>query len=146
MEGDSDGILKSSGSHFVLAHPPEPGTTVFEMNVCVHIPCSLRSAATELRAAFAANLGELSKPDFIRAWAAVAYLFPNLHPDEYDNMDGGWPQALRRFAFEAWERADAGEISDSELYQSDSQWCGIYDRLKIRMPDEIERRIELAAL
>jgi len=42
-------------------------------------------------------------------------------------------------------RAEVGELSDNELYTSDAQWCGIYDRLEIRTPDEIQRRTELAA-
>ena len=27
-----------------------------------------------------------------------------------------WPRVLRRFAAEAWRRADAGELMDNELY------------------------------
>ena len=45
-----------------------------------------------------------------------ACLHPGLHPDGYDSADSGWPRVLRRFAAEAWRRADAGELTDNELY------------------------------
>ena len=46
----------------------------------------------------------------------MAYLHPGLHPDGYESADSGWPRVLRRFAAEAWRRADAGELIDNELY------------------------------
>lgn len=138
--------MPNSEKIFSWSDGRKPGNTTSVMQDRIHIPCSLRSAAAEFRGALSANLSAMSNEDFIRAWAALAYLFPGLHPDEYDNMDGGWPRALARFAAEAWSRVEDGEISDGELYQSDAQWCGIYDRLKIRQPDEIQRRLELAAL
>ena len=46
----------------------------------------------------------------------MAYLHPSLHPDGYESADSGWPRVLRRFAAEAWRRADAGELTDNELY------------------------------
>jgi hypothetical protein len=52
---------------------------------------------------------------------------------------------LRRFAEEAWRRADAGELQDDELYACDAQWSGLYDRMILRLHDETERRLELAA-
>ena len=33
-----------------------------------------------------------------------------------DSADSGWPRVLRRFAAEAWRRADTGELTDNELY------------------------------
>ena len=71
--------------------------------------------------------------------------FPSPHPDGYEDSDSGWPRALRRFAAEAWRRADAGELADEELYPSDAQWCGLYDRMHTHESDEIERRLALAA-
>jgi hypothetical protein len=82
---------------------------------------------------------------FVRAWCCVAYLFPNLHPDGFEDADSGWPRVLKRFADEAWRRAEAGELADEELYPSDSQWCGLYDRMHTHEPDEMERRFALAA-
>jgi hypothetical protein len=70
---------------------------------------------------------------------------PGLHPDGYADVDSGWPRVLKHFATEAWRRVEAGEITEDELYQSDSQWCGLYDRMHTHEPDEMERRLALAA-
>jgi hypothetical protein len=40
-----------------------------------------------------------------------------------------------------WE----GELADAELYPSDAQWAGLYDRMTDHAPDETERHLELAA-
>ena len=53
--------------------------------------------------------------------------------------------ALRRFAAEAWRRADAGELANEELYPSDAAWAGIFDRFEWFGPDEYERRLVIAA-
>lgn len=81
------------------------------------------------------------------AWSSIAYLYPGLHPDGYDDRDSGWPRVLRCFASEAWRRADAGELDDEELYPGEAQWCGIFDRMA-RAPkvEETERRVLSAAL
>ena len=115
------------------------------MSTHIVIPSTLRGAGRELRRAFTAPLAQLPKPDFLRAWCAVAYTFPGLHPDGYEDAGSGWPRALRRFAAEAWRRADAGELADEELYPSDAQWAGIYDRLGVTNAEENPRRVELAA-
>ena len=81
----------------------------------------------------------------LRAWCSVAYLFPGLHPDGFEAADSGWPRVLKRFAAEAWRRAEAGELSDQELYCSDAAWSGLYDRMHMHEPDEMERRLALAA-
>ncbi len=86
------------------------------------------------------------KSDFIRAWSSIAYLFLGLHPDGFEDADSGWPRVLRRFAAEAWRRAEAGELDDAELYPSDAQWSGLCDQIKKPTPDESSRRRELAAL
>jgi hypothetical protein len=49
------------------------------------------------------------------------------------------------FATEAWRRADAGELADEELYCCDAQWSGLYDRMHTHEPEEMERRLALAA-
>ena len=110
------------------------------------IPDSTRAAATQLRIALAQSLETLPKTDFIRAWSSIAYLFPGLHPDGFEDAESGWPRVLRRFAAEAWRRAEAGELDDAELYPSDAQWSGICDQIKNPTPDESRRRLELAAL
>jgi hypothetical protein len=81
----------------------------------------------------------------VRAWSSVTYLFPGLHPDGFDDAESGRPRGLKRFAAEAWRRAEAGELSDNELYCSDAQWCGLYDRMFPHTAEEMERRLALAA-
>jgi hypothetical protein len=116
------------------------------MKTFYFIPDSARTAATHLRFALAQPLENLSKADFVRAWSSVAYLFPGLHPDGFEDADSGWPRVLRRFAAEAWRRAQAGELDDAELYTSDAQWSGICDQIKNPTPDESHRRRKLAGL
>jgi hypothetical protein len=65
------------------------------------------------------------------------------HPDGFEDADSGWPRVLKRFAAEAWRRADAGELV--ELYPSDAQWSGLYDRIFPHTADEMKRRLALAA-
>lgn len=110
------------------------------------IPDSARTAATQLRFALAQPLENLPKAEFIRAWSSIAYLFPGLHPDGFEDAESGWPRVLRRFAAEAWRRAEAGELDDAELYSSHAQWSGLYDQIKNPTPDESHRRRELAGL
>jgi hypothetical protein len=81
----------------------------------------------------------------VRAWSGVAYLFPGLHPDGFEAADSGWPHGLQRFAAEAWRRVEAGEITEAELYPSDAQWCGLYDRMFPHPAEEMARRLALAA-
>lgn len=81
----------------------------------------------------------------MRAWCSVAYLFPGLHPDGYEDADSGWPRVLKPFAAEVWRRAEASELSDEELYCSDTAWAGLYDQMHTPEPDEMERRLALAA-
>ena len=81
----------------------------------------------------------------VRAWSSVAYLFPGLHPDGFQDADSGWPRGLQRFAAEAERRVAAGEITAAELYPSAAQWCGLYDRMFPHMTEEMERRLALAA-
>ena len=116
------------------------------MNATIYIPSSLREAARHLRNGWKNSPAELSSKDFVRAWSAVAYLFPGLHPDGFDDVDSGWPAALKRFATEAWRRAEVGELADEELYPSDAQWAGLYDRMTIHTLEETARRFELAQL
>ena len=67
------------------------------------------------------SLERLPKPTFVRAWCSIAYLYPGLHPDGFDDADSGWPRAVKQFATEAWRRAEAGELADEELYPCDAQ-------------------------
>jgi hypothetical protein len=44
-----------------------------------------------------------------------------------------------------FSRAESGELDDAELYPCDTQWSGIFDRMLLHLPEETERRVELAA-
>lgn len=115
------------------------------MNNSIYIPNHLRSAGRELRLALNQPINQLTHQTFLRAWCSVAYLFPGLHPDGFEDTDSGWPRVLKRFAAEAWRRVEAGEIIGEELYPSDAQWCGLYDRMFPHPAEEMERRLALAA-
>lgn len=93
------------------------------------IPSSPRNAVTRIRKVFEKPAGSLERIEFLKAWFAVAYIFPGLHPDDYDSPGSGWPKILQPLADEAWQRAERGEIHDDELYPSDAQWAGTFDRL-----------------
>jgi hypothetical protein len=111
----------------------------------IYVPNTMREAGRQLRNYFASPVDGLSKIDFLRAWCSLAYLFPGLHPDGFDDEVSGWPRVLKRVAAEAWRRADAGELADDELYPCDSQWAGLYDRMTLHLPEETERRLTLAS-
>lgn len=110
-----------------------------------YVPDSLRSAGRQIRLAQAVPLDQMPKTNFVRAWCSLAYLFPGLHPDGFEDNNSGWPRVLKSFAAEAWRRADAGELGDEELYACDAQWSGLYDRMYVHLPDETIRRVQLAA-
>ncbi|MBR8657363.1 DNA cytosine methyltransferase [Achromobacter sp. Marseille-Q0513] len=103
-----------------------------------------RNAAVELLENFVEStylrpLANLSKDDFLRAWWAVGFLHPNLHPDAAsDNgktlslgpkrgvsfviepvyVRSGWPVELIPVAIEARRRFDDGMLSEDEYYCS----------------------------
>ncbi len=116
------------------------------MNAVFFIPTSLREAGEKLRIGFQSPAEELSRQDFINAWISIAYLFPGLHPDGFDDPDSGWPRVLKVFAAEAWRRAEAEDLEDEELYASDAQWAGLYDRMTNHTEEETARRKEIASL
>jgi hypothetical protein len=109
-----------------------------------YVPDSLRTAAGHVRGALRRDPRVLPKSDFVKVWSAVAYLFPGLHPDGFELRDSGWPRVIKRFAAEAWRRAEAGELSDEELYPCDAQWSGLYDRMTVHYPEETSRRLKIA--
>ncbi len=93
----------------------------------------------------------LPKDEFLSGWRALLFLFPGLHPDnarghgkdeeEWDadellisrlgNDTGrrfvrtGWPVSLELIGREAWRRHDAQQLTDDELYCSESQRAGL---------------------
>ena len=116
------------------------------MKSVIYIPKTTKDAGAQLRLALARPLEQLPKSNFVRAWSSIAYLFPGLHPDGFEDGESGWPRVLRRFAAEASRRANAGDLNDDELYPSDAQWAGLYDHMKNHTPDESHRRLKLAVL
>ena len=133
-----------TGAFFSWQAPSDLVAT-WGMSTNIVVPSTLRGAGRELRRAFTSPLDELPKLEFIRAWCAVAYIFPGLHPEGYEDVESGWPRALRRFAAEAWRRAHAGDLADEELYPCDAQWAGLYDRMHTHEGDETARRFQIAA-
>lgn len=109
------------------------------------VPDSSQAASAAIRNALRGPLEALPKAEFIRAWRSVGYLFPGLHPDDYESEDSGWPRALRKFAAEAWRRAENGELEDHEIYPSAAQWSGLYDRMYSHTPEEQSLRLKYAA-
>jgi hypothetical protein len=58
------------------------------------------------------DLKKLDKRNFLKAWKALAFLHPGLHPDDTSN----WPKRLKPFAREAFRRFEKGKIAEEELY------------------------------
>lgn len=115
------------------------------MSICVCIPNSIESAARELASTFDLQLEVLSKVKFVRAWCALCYLCPGLHPDGFDEPDSAWPENFKRYAVEAWRRKKVGELADEEMYPSDAAWAGLYDQMHTHTDQETTRRVRLAA-
>src|SRR2546423_1517597 len=76
----------------------------------IYVPNSMKEAGAQVRNALAKPINTLSKDEFVRAWSSLAYLFPGLHPDGFDDTESGWPRIPKRFATEAWRRANDDEI------------------------------------
>jgi hypothetical protein len=130
---------------FCLANGRQP-ISLADMETIIFIPRNLREAGAQVRAALQTPMERLEKRAFVRVWSSVAYLFPGLHPDAFEEEENGWPRVLKRFAAEAWRRAENGELADDELYCSDAQWAGICDRLEWLTPEEFERRVKLKGI
>jgi len=64
----------------------------------------------------ASSLSELDKDTFIKGWKAFAFLYPGLHPDDFDAEDSGWTEDLTPLAEEAFRRYESDLISDEEMY------------------------------
>ena len=118
------------------------------------IPQSRVEAARDLQQVAGFDRRQLrlcEKPDFLRGWFALFYLFPGLHPDNARNHGdtvevwsreqlalpgleefavrryarSGWPIALELLGCDAWRRYEAHELSDDEFYCSAAQRAGM---------------------
>jgi hypothetical protein len=115
------------------------------MSTCVCIPNSIESAFRDLDSTSSLPLESLPKAAFVRVWCALAYAYPGLHPDGYEDPDSGWPLGLMRYAAEAWRRNQVGELDDEEMYVSDATWSGLYDQMHTHTNEETIRRFKIAA-
>ena len=61
------------------------------MKSAIYVTDSLRSAGRQIRLALATPLERAPKANFVRAWCSVAYLFPGVHPDGFDDADSNSP-------------------------------------------------------
>ncbi|PTX92320.1 DNA cytosine methyltransferase [Opitutus sp. ER46] len=120
------------------------------------IPASLEEAVSRIMevvvAASNRSIGALGTEAFKRAWCAVAYVYPGLHPnsalehgtdisntvDEVPSIlhieprlmtpyyvQSGWPVLLEPVVTEAWRRYHAGELKDDEFYCSEATQAGL---------------------
>lgn len=84
------------------------------MKGLIYIPTSETAARRHLDRALSGKLAELPKAVFMRAYCALAFLYPGFHPDEFEDWEG--PAEAILMAKEAWRRAGTGELNDNELY------------------------------
>ncbi len=121
---------------------PESGDTVIA-RMDVQLPTSREVAIKQLEAfvesLFLKNLVQLPKREFLKAWWAVGYLHPHLHPDaalangkelslgprrgvsfvlEPFYVRSGWPVELIPLAVEARRRFEQGLLAEDEYYCS----------------------------
>lgn len=110
------------------------------------IPRSSAEAEKTLAALLKSKLGEMSTAELIKVWCAAAYLYPGIHPDDYDESSNDWPKDAKAIAGEVWRRYDKHEIDDEDVYQSDAAWAGVYDLMSSHTAQETERRKALTAM
>ena len=115
------------------------------------IPKTVEEAVSTLGRA--KNLNEqalklMERTSFLRAWHALLFLFPGLHPDNaldhgdevqkdllenavidpsYDlfYVHSGWPVVLEPLGQEAWRRYDTKQLTDKEFYSENAQRAGL---------------------
>jgi len=123
----------------------------------VKLPTSAEAAIAALEnfveSLYKRSIVMLAKEEFLRAWWAIGYLHPNLHPDaSHDNgkavsrgtnrgvsfvlepvyVRSGWPVELIPIAREARRRFDAGLLCEDEYYCSAAVMAGaISSRLSV---------------
>lgn len=66
-------------------------------------------------------------------------------PDGYEDAESAWRRVLKRFVAEAWPRATWANSPTKNCIQATRNGAGSYDRMHTHKPDEIERRLALAA-
>ncbi len=89
------------------------------MRSSLFFPASVLEAEHALLNADYDRLAELDHSGFIRIWCSVVYLNPGLHTDNYHDPDYSCDAVVRSVLAEVWRRADAGEMSDDEMYPAE---------------------------
>jgi hypothetical protein len=80
------------------------------------IPIDKTDARMRLAALTSVDVSTAGRVLFLRGWHALFWLYPGLHPDGFEENWEGEFEAYRPLAAEAFNRADAGELDDDELY------------------------------
>lgn len=88
------------------------------MTKTLFYPDSVKVAEAICAGTDSRKLPNLSKQDFLRVWCSVVYLNPGLHTDNYHDPDYQCAPDIRDVLGEVWRRADAGMLTDEELYPS----------------------------
>lgn len=98
-------------------------TYSYPIDNAIHIPASVDDAnrAYNLLGEFKYDLPEADTDTFLNGWFAIHFLGLAPHPDNLDD----WSADLKPYAEEAWRRQKAQQISEDQLYCSDSQQQGI---------------------
>ncbi len=104
------------------------------------IPKSLFVAKERIRKVSAMAPESLNRDEFLKAWFAVAYVYPGFHPDNLDSPDCSLPKQFLPLSKDAWRRNEAGELTDEMIYPSDAAWAGICDRFESFTAVEATRR------
>lgn len=88
------------------------------------------------------DLPGLDHRSFIALWAALAYLQPGIHPDDWAaaGLTKNTICGSEAIITELWRRAGKGLLADYELYPANAAWAGIFDRIPDPSPEERERR------
>jgi hypothetical protein len=119
------------------------------------IPVCERDALDRLLAAVDKPLQDMPHEQFMKAWNAVYYLYPGLHPDDCEDhgneishdqeaperfqlieprliapfhVKSGWPVLIAPIATEAHRRLAEGSMTEDEFYASDAQCAGMDGR------------------
>lgn len=134
-------------------HRPERSRTEREHCSVGPLPTSIVEANGWLAIVAAKRVHQLRRTpreEFLRAWHALLWLLPELHPDSaLDHgeevvetcaftdplplldrrfLRSGWPVALELVGREAWRRFEIGELSDETFYCVAAQVAGLNHR------------------
>lgn len=114
-------------------------------------PAAIRQLEEFVESLYMRPISMLVKEEFLKAWWAVGYLHPTLHPDaalenghelslgpkrgvsfvlEPIYVRSGWPVELIPIAREARRRYDAGELREDEYYCSAAYMAGAMKKQK----------------